>query len=76
MAGKRVDTVLKIIKKETQIKTENIKPECSYLKSLTQSSSTAPGKNEALQPGRDTSVSQKQQKSIESGMSLQEVNRD
>lgn len=56
MAVKRVDTVLKIIRKEIQSKPENnIKPECSHLESFTQSS-PASGKNKALQLGRDTFV--------------------
>lgn len=46
MSVKRVNVVFKIIRKETQSKTENnIKPECSHLESLKQSSAVASGKN-------------------------------
>lgn len=47
MAVKGVVAVFKIIRKETQSKTENIiKPECSHLESLTQSSAAASGKKQ------------------------------
>lgn len=47
MAVKGVVVVFKIIRKETQSKTENIiKPECSHLESLTQSSAAASGKKQ------------------------------
>lgn len=77
MAVKGVDVVFKIIRKETQSKTENIiKPECSHLESLTQSSAAASGKNKAPQFGKDTFVLWKQENSTKSGKRLQEANRD